>query len=191
MGTCVPMGLLPACQEMQWFAEIVLQSFTSTNILEYQDAQDVLKRAFGTPACYNDDTCAVSFGTRKEHEILPLQVLKRMDAHNLCMQPARCEFLHQWRCILGSCASEGSSQKTLEISAIKNWPPLTDIRSVRVFVSSCSYYHKYIWCFAEISAPLTDLLKDWTVALTLCPRRARGCRVSAVCARQQPFPDLL
>ncbi len=37
---------------------------------------------------------------------------------------------------------------------------LTGIRSVRVFVSLCSYYRKYIWRFAEISAPLTDLLKD-------------------------------
>ena len=38
--------------------------------------------------------------------------------------------------------------------------PLTDIRSVRACVSLCSYYRKYIWRFAEISAPLTDLLKD-------------------------------
>jgi hypothetical protein len=27
-------------------------------------------------------------------------------------------------------------------------------------VSLCNYYRKYIWCFAEISAPLTDLLMD-------------------------------
>jgi hypothetical protein len=94
MGT-FPMGLLTACQERKRFAEIVLQSFTSTNIFEYQDAQDVLKRAFGTAACYIDDTCVVSFGTREEHEILLLHVLKRMDTHNLCMQSVRCEFLHQ------------------------------------------------------------------------------------------------
>jgi hypothetical protein len=37
---------------------------------------------------------------------------------------------------------------------------LTDIRSVHVFVSLCSFYRKYIWRFAEISAPLADLLKD-------------------------------
>jgi hypothetical protein len=80
---------------------------------------------------------------------------------------------------------DGILTQDSKISAIKNWSPLTDIRSVRVFVSLCSYYRKYIWCFAEISAPLTDLLKDWTVVLALCPRRACGCRESAVCARQQ------
>ena len=85
MWTCVPMGLLTASQEMQRFAEIVLQPFTSTNIFEYHDAHGVLKRAFGTAACYIDDTCVVSFGTREEHEILLLHVLKRMDTHNLRM----------------------------------------------------------------------------------------------------------
>jgi hypothetical protein len=76
------------------FHSFSFQPFTSTNILEYQDAQGVLKRAFGTAACCIDDTCALSFGTRAEHEILLLHVLKRMDAHNLRMQPSRCEFLH-------------------------------------------------------------------------------------------------
>ena len=79
------MGLLTASQEMQRFAEIVLQPFTPTNIFEYHDAHGVLKRAFGTAACYIDKTCVVSFGTREEHEILLLRVLKRMDAHNLRM----------------------------------------------------------------------------------------------------------
>jgi hypothetical protein len=120
------MGLLTASQEIKRFAEIVLHPFTSTNIFEYQDAQGVLKRAFGTAACYIDDTCVVSFGTREEHEI----------------------------------RKDGILTQDSKISAIKNWPPLTDIRSVRAFVSLCSYYRKYIWRFAEISAPLTDLLKD-------------------------------
>jgi hypothetical protein len=31
---------------------------------------------------------------------------------------------------------------------------------VCAFVSLCSYYRKYIWRFAEIAAPLTNLLKD-------------------------------
>jgi hypothetical protein len=55
---------------------------------------------------------------------------------------------------------DGILTQDSKTSVIKNWPPLTDIRSVRVFVSLCSYYRKYIWCFAEISVPLTDLLKD-------------------------------
>ena len=77
------------------------------------------------------------------------------------MQTAKCEFLRHEAAFLGHVLrKDGILTQDSKISAIKNWPPLTDIRSVRVFVSLCSYYRKYIWRFAEISAPLTDLLKD-------------------------------
>jgi hypothetical protein len=55
---------------------------------------------------------------------------------------------------------DGILTQDSKISAIKNWSPLTDIRSLRGFVSLCSYYCKYILRFTEISDPLTDLLKD-------------------------------
>jgi hypothetical protein len=159
--TCVPMGLLTASQEMQRFAEGVLQPFSSSTTFEYTDAQGATKRAHGTAAVYIDDTCVVSFGTREEHEILLLRVLKRMDVHNLKMQPAKCDFLRHEASFLGHVLrADGILTQDSKISAIKNWPPLTDIRSVRAFVSLCSYYRKYIWRFAEIAAPLTNLLKD-------------------------------
>jgi hypothetical protein len=155
------MGLLTASQEMQRFAEGVLQPFSSSTTFEYTDAQGLNKRAYGTAAVYIDDTCVVSFGTREEHEILLLRVLKRMDVHNLKMQPAKCDFLRHAASFLGHILrADGILTQDSKISAIKNWPPLTDIRSVRAFVSLCSYYRKFIWRFAEIAAPLTDLLKD-------------------------------
>ncbi len=43
--TCVPMGLLTASQEMQRFAEGVLQPFSSSTTFEYTDAQGLNKRA--------------------------------------------------------------------------------------------------------------------------------------------------
>ena len=64
------MGLLTASQEMQRFAEGVLQPFSSSTTFEYTDALGATKRAHGTEAVYIDDTCVVSFGTREEHEIL-------------------------------------------------------------------------------------------------------------------------
>jgi len=155
------MGLLTASQEIQRFAEGVLQSFSSSTTFEYTDAQGATKRAHGTATVYIDDTCVVSFGTREEHEILLLRVLRRMDVHNLKMQPVKCDFLRHEASFLGHVLrADGILTQDSKISAIKNWPPLTDIRSVRAFVSLCSYYRKYIWRFAEIAAPLTNLLKD-------------------------------
>jgi hypothetical protein len=110
---------------------------------------------------YIDDTCVVSFGTREEHEILLLRVLKRMDVHDLKIQSAKCDFLRHEASFLGHVLrTDGILTQDSKISAIQNWPPLTDIRSVCVFVSLCSYYHKFIWRFAEIAAPLMNLFKD-------------------------------
>jgi hypothetical protein len=41
------MGLLTAGQEMQWFVEVVLKTFTSTIIFEYQDVQGHSKGHLG------------------------------------------------------------------------------------------------------------------------------------------------
>jgi hypothetical protein len=84
-----------------------------------------------------------------------------MDMHNLKMHPVKCDFLRHEASFLGHVLrADGILTQDSKISAIKNWPPLTDSRSVRAFVSLCSYYRKYIWRFAEITAPLTNLLKD-------------------------------
>ena len=45
------------------------------------------------------------------------------------------------------------------MAAIRNWPPLTDLKSVRAFVSMCSYYRKFVDGFARIAQPLTDLME--------------------------------
>ncbi len=133
---------------MQRFAEGVFQPFSSSTTFEYTDTLGATKRAHGTAAVYIDDTCVVSFGTREEHKILLLRVLKRMDVYNLKMQPAKCDFLRHEVSFLGHVLrTDGILTQDSKISAIKNWPPLTDIRSVRTFVSLCSYYRKYIWRF--------------------------------------------
>ncbi len=95
------------------------------------------------------------------HEILLLRVLKRMDVHNLKIHPAKCDLLRHEASFLGHVLrADGILTQDSKISSIKNWSPLTDIRSVCAFVSLCSYYCKYIWRFAELAAPLTNLLKD-------------------------------
>jgi hypothetical protein len=116
--------------------EGVLQSFSSSTTFEYTDAQGTTKRAHDTVAVYIDDTCVVSFGTREEHEILLLRVLKRMDVHNLKMQSVKCDFLHHEASFLGHVLrADGILTQDSKISTIKNWPSLTDIRSVCICVS--------------------------------------------------------
>ena len=58
--------------------------------------------------------------------------------------------LHSWVMFFGS----------IRLEDLCNQELVTFDRHSRAFVSLCSYYHKYIWRFAEISDPLTDLFKD-------------------------------
>ena len=65
-------------------------------------------------------------------------------------------------------SSEGISQQANKLQAILNWPMLTDLKSVRSFVSLCSYYRKFVKDFAQIARPLTDLLRadGWKTPFT-------------------------
>jgi hypothetical protein len=78
----------------------------------------------------------------------------------LKIQPAKCEFFRTHGAFLGHVLSEeGVSQQVSKLEAIKNLPELTDLKSVRAFVSLCSYYRKFIQNFAGLVQPLTDLMK--------------------------------
>jgi hypothetical protein len=79
-----------------------------------------------------------------------------MESCKLRVQPAKCEFFRTHGAFLGHVLSQdGVSQQVSKIEAIKNWPELTDLKSVRAFVSLCSYYRKFIKDFAGLAQPLT------------------------------------
>ena len=54
---------------------------------------------------------------------------------------------------------QGVSQQVLKIEAIKNWPELTDMKSVRAFVSLYSYFWKFSKDFVGLAQPHADLMK--------------------------------
>ncbi len=107
-----------------------------------------------------DDIGVVTFGTIEAHEAYLRMVLSAMEDCKLRVQPAKCGFFRTHGAFLGHILSEdGVSQQVSKLEAIKNWPELTDLKSVRAFVSLCSYYRKFISDFAGLAQPLTDLMK--------------------------------
>ena len=46
-----------------------------------------------------------------------------------------------------------------KIAAISNWPTPANVKDVRSFIGLCGFYQRFIPRFANIVAPLTDLLK--------------------------------
>ena len=158
--TCLPMGVLTASAHLQRFTEALLRPFSSSNTFEYKDEEGGICQAFGTAMGYIDDLCIVTFGDEHVHEVLLRRVLAAMEKCKLRIQHKKCEFFREQAAFLGHVlSSEGISQQESKLEAIRNWPALTDLKSVRAFVSLCSYYRKFVKDFAKIATPLTNLMK--------------------------------
>ena len=154
------MGLLVSSAHFQRFTEALLRPFSTSNIFEFKDSSGKLVKAFGTVMDYIDDLCVVFFGNVEVHEVLLRRILAAMEKCRLRLQPAKCEFFRTYGHFLGHViSSEGISQQASKMQAILHWPMLTDLKSVRRFVSLCSYYRKFVKDFPRIARPLTDLLR--------------------------------
>jgi hypothetical protein len=47
-----------------------------------------------------------------------------------------------------------------KVKALADWPRLTTATEVQSFLGLASYYHRFIWEFARISAPLSELTRN-------------------------------
>jgi len=137
-----------------------LRPFSRSNKFEHTNSEGKLCTAYGTAVGYVDDIDIVTFGDIEAHEAYLRLVLSAMESCKLRVQPATCEFFRTHGAFLGHVLSqEGVSQQVSKNEAIKNWPEFTDLKSVRAFVSLCSYCRKFIKDFAGLAQPLTDLMK--------------------------------
>ena len=157
--TCLPMGLVVSSAHLQRWIESVLRPFSSMTF-SYTDAAGKSCTGYGTAMAYVDDSLVISFGSPEAHEALLWKVLESMNRANARIQPAKSEFFRDSIDFLGHRLSvDGIQQQDRKLDAIKNFPPLTDLKSVRAFTSLCSFYRRYIHRFADLAQPLTDLLK--------------------------------
>ena len=160
----LPMGILTSSAHLQRFSQALLQPFSASNVFEYETTDErglpVTRRAYGTAIAYIDDIAVCTFGSVEDHEVLLRRVLARMEHCHLRLQPKKCEFFRSQVDFLGHVLSaDGIRQQDRKVAAIKNWPPLTVVTSIRAFCSMCSYYRRFVKDFAAIARPLTDLLR--------------------------------
>lgn len=105
------------------------------------------------------DDIVVYSETHEEHMVHLAQVFERLQEHGLCLNLEKCEFGKDSITYLGHHVTEDSTEpigKHLEqISEAK--PPQTR-KELRQFLGLCNWVRDYVPNFADISAPLTDLL---------------------------------
>lgn len=99
----------------------------------------------------------------EEHVKHVEEVLETLRANHLYAKLKKCQFgVNSVDYIGHHISSEGISPIEDKVKAIKTWPTPDNVKAVRAFLGLASYYLKYIRNFAQIAAPMTDLLKAKT-----------------------------
>ena len=136
----LPFGLVTACATYARLMRILLAdldgvTFYFDNILIYSSS-------------FNDHLKSIE------------QVLQRLKLHNLTIKPSKCRFGFKSLEYLGFIIGEGNLKPlTCKIDAIINLDPPTKIKPLRSFLGLVSFYRKFIPHLADLTAPMSDMLR--------------------------------
>ena len=87
-------------------------------------------------------------------------VLERLRDANLKLKPSKYSLFRQSVTFLGHVVSHsGICTDPAKIEAVRDWPIPISAKQVRSFLSLCSYYRKFIHCFADIDVLYINLQK--------------------------------
>ena len=86
-------------------------------------------------------------------------VLKKLQAHGLKVQPAKCHFLKEEVHYLGHVLSaEGVATNPESVTAVVDWPVPQNACDLRSFLGTAGFYRRYIKDFSKRAAPLHRLV---------------------------------
>jgi hypothetical protein len=116
--------------------------------------------------CYLDDILIYSTN-EKEHEEHVHKVPERLLEFGLYCKAEKCEFgVSEVGCVGFVINSEGIGMESHRISTIEDWPIRKSVRDVKVLLGFANFYGQFIWKYAKVTFPLTELLKQGETADT-------------------------
>ncbi len=87
-------------------------------------------------------------------------VLASLREHQLLVKGSKCEFMRRRAEFLGFMVSgDGVRPLPSKIEAVLQIPVPETITHLRSFLGMCNFFHAHLPAFAEVSSPLTELLK--------------------------------
>ncbi len=138
----LPFGLTNAPAQFMHLMNDVLQEFLDAFVMVFLD--DVL--------VYSRDL--------QEHEAHLRQVLAKLREHKLYAKASKCTFAMEEVEFLGQKVTpQGMSPQDEKLRAVRDWQRPGDVKDVRAFLGFANYYRRYVYKYAEIAAPLTQLTK--------------------------------
>ncbi|KAK9073457.1 hypothetical protein SSX86_007781 [Deinandra increscens subsp. villosa] len=102
------------------------------------------------------------YSPSKELHYLHLRhVFQTLVTHQFSAKPSKCVFAVSDVSFLGHrISSQGVAPEDDKIEAIQKWPQPTSLTALRAFLGLTGYYRRFVPHYAEVAAPLTDLLKN-------------------------------
>lgn len=138
----MPFGLKNAPATFQRVMDNVLTGLTDEHCLVYLD--DIIVHA----------------SSIEEHDVKIRKILKRLRKYNLKLQPDKCEFLRKEVAYLGHIITDkGIKPDPKKITAVQNFPTPKNTKGIKAFLGLVGYYRRFIENFADITKPLTKLLR--------------------------------
>jgi hypothetical protein len=117
---------------------------------------------------YMDDVLIGNEGDREDLTQKGIVVLDKMEENDLFVKPEKSEFFVTDVDFLGYRLKDGKlSMEDQKVSGIADWPPPENVSQLRSFFGFCNFYRRFIDHYADLCAPLNELLRktivwDWT-----------------------------
>jgi len=107
---------------------------------------------------YIDDIIVGTY-TFEEHLTTLQEIFNRFKKANIVVKAKKCNFLRDEVPVLGHLVIQGNIKPNHEkIRAIEQCRPPTNTKQIQQFLGLTGYYRRFVPKYAEIAAPLTDLL---------------------------------
>ena len=87
-------------------------------------------------------------------------MLERLKRNDLFLKLEKCKFVEKEVEFLGMIVKEGKIvMDPIKLAGISKWPEPQTVKQVRSFLGFVNFYRKFIGNYAEVVAPLTELMK--------------------------------
>jgi Reverse transcriptase (RNA-dependent DNA polymerase)/RNase H-like domain found in reverse transcriptase len=135
----------------------------------FQRLMDMIMSGLNFEIClvYLDDIIVFSETLERHLERLVL-MLDRIRASGLKIKASKTHLLQRFVDFLGHVISyRGIEPQQEKVTSVLNWPRPESAKEIKAFLGLCGYYRRFVEGFAEIAAPLYELLRkgrkfEWT-----------------------------
>lgn len=149
--TRVPFGLANAPSVFMRLVNKIVGSLRNTDKNSNAGCNEIL--------AFLDDLLLPSDSVESGLEMLE-SVLHKLKSENLKLNMNKCSFLQSKITYLGhEISADGIRPGESKLAAVSRFPTPKNVHEIRQFIGLCSYFRKFIFKFAVLARPLTNLKK--------------------------------